>query len=104
MNEAFTDNFILPDRVFIEPEILYQEIGDEVVVLNLRNEHYYGLDEVGARAWQLLTRPEQGGNVASVVAQLLNEFEVEKDVLQQDLANLFYQLKEAGLITLSETA
>lgn len=104
MNEALADGVTLPTQVFIVPEILYQEIGDEVVLLNLQNEHYYGLDAVGARAWQLLTLPGQEGDVAPVVAQLLNEFDVEEAVLRRDLVRLFQQLEKAGLIRRTEPA
>ena len=89
----------LPARVTVSPEILFQDIADEVVLLNPQNEHYYGLDAVGARAWHLLkdqTDPSQ------VLSQLLNEYDVEECVLRRDLGRLLQELAAGGLVTFDE--
>lgn len=39
----------LPTRVEISPEVLFQELQGEAVLLNLTSERYYGLDDVGMR-------------------------------------------------------
>jgi len=33
-----------PEAVTISSEVLFQELGDETVLLDLENELYYGLD------------------------------------------------------------
>ena len=35
--------------------VLAQELGGEVVLVNLENETYYNLNQVSSRMWQLLT-------------------------------------------------
>ncbi len=87
----------LPARVVITPDVMAQEVGGETVLLVLATGHYYGLDEVGTRMWQLLGEQE---DTATVVARLLEEYEVDEATLQQDLARLIIQLAEAGLLTI----
>ena len=85
----------LPSLVTVSPEILFQELDGEAILLNLQNEHYYSLKESGVRMWQLLAKH---GNVATVVEQLLEEYDVDEVTLNRDLANLISWLAERGLV------
>ena len=86
----------LPKRVAIPPDVLSRELDDEGVLLNLETERYYTLDDVGIRMWQLLA---EHGDVETVVAQLLDEYDVEQATLRHDLADLIAGLVEADLMT-----
>jgi hypothetical protein len=77
------------------PEVLFQQVGDEAVLLNLNNSRYYGLNEVGARMWQLL---EEHGALEPVVAQVVEEYEVDEATARQDLETLVAQLLEHEMI------
>jgi hypothetical protein len=79
----------------IAPDVLFQEVGGEVVLLNLADESYFGLDTTGARIWQLLA---EGRDIGELQQILMDEFEVEPDVLQADLSRLLAELTEAGLL------
>lgn len=87
----------LPKRVIPSPEVLFRELEGEAVMLDLGSERYYGLDEVGARIWQLL---DEHHDVETVVAQVLSEYEVEEEQLRSDLADLIENLVDAGLVTI----
>ena len=91
----------LPTQVEISPEALFQELEGETVLLNLQNERYYGLDDVGTRMWQLLA---ENGDVAAAFAQLLKEYDVDAARLEADLATLIGRLAEAGLLTVTGPA
>lgn len=56
---------------------------------------YYGLDKVGARAWELLADPITIGGLAE---KIVAEFDVERDRCERDLENLARDLHEANLI------
>ncbi|HSH02529.1 MAG TPA: PqqD family protein [Anaerolineae bacterium] len=88
---------ILPQQIKIAPNIIYQELDDEVVLLNLSNEHYYGLDEVGVRLWKLT---EQGASIPTIVQTLLQEYDVSTEQLEQDLHLLIQNLEAEGLISI----
>jgi len=98
MSEELENIASLPRSVTIPPEVLFQEVEDEMVLLNLQSEHYYGLDEMGKRIWQLLAEHQ---DVATVLERLLVEFDVDEAVLRRDLARLIHELVEAGLATAS---
>lgn len=82
-------------KLAIPPNVLEQQLDDEIVILDLESGRYFGLQEVGARAWRLLTA---SGDTAAVQAQMLDEFEVEEAVLRQDLDELWQGLLAAGLV------
>ncbi len=88
-------DLVLPSRVDVPSHILFQELEGEAVLLNLENERYYGLDDVGTRIWQLLA---EQGDVLAAFERLRNEYDVEEDVLRRDLAQWIAKLAEAGLL------
>lgn len=83
----------------ISPDVLFQEVGGETVLLDLESEHYFGLDAVGTRIWGLLG---EGASVGAVVDTLLQEYEVERATLEADVAELISRLAEAGLIRFAD--
>ena len=83
-------------QIQVATDVLYQPLGDEAVLLNLNDDHYYSLDDVGARMWQLLA---EHGDPEVVVRQMVSEYDVEEAILRRDLAALIEKLEEAGLIT-----
>ena len=88
---------MLPQKVTISNKALFQEIENEMVILDLAKEHYYGLDDVGARMWHLLS---EHGNTAVVVEQLRSYYDADEATLSQDLATLIEKLRQAGLVTI----
>jgi hypothetical protein len=71
------------------------DLAGEVAILNLGNGIYYGLDPVGARVWTLVQEPV---TFAQVRDAMLLEFDVDADVLETDLRQLFRDLVKQGLI------
>ena len=82
----------------ISSDVLTQEVGGETVILDLKSESYFGLDEVGTRIWQLLQKQE---DIHTITATMLNEYDVEEEQLEMDIQNLLTQLNEAGIISLN---
>ena len=81
--------------ISISKDVLTQELQDETVLLDLDSENYFGLDSVGTRIWQLLN---EGQDEVAIVNTLLDEYEVEREVLEKDISGLLSRLNEAGLI------
>jgi hypothetical protein len=84
-------------KVTISKEALSQEVNGETVILDLKSESYFGLDEVGTRIWQLL---QEHGDLQQTFDAMLDEFDVDEEQLHQDLNELVGKLEEAGLISL----
>lgn len=91
----------LTARVARSPEVLFQELDGEAVLLNLQSERYFGLDAVGTRVWELLAEP---ASLDAVRETLLAEFEVEPTQVRADLLELVGELAGAGLVTVEHGA
>lgn len=85
--------------VRILPNILFQEVGGETVLLNFNNESYFGLDAVGTRFWQLL---QDDSDLENIIAVMLDEYEVEAERLENDLVELIDRMLEAKLIEIRD--
>ena len=79
----------------ITPDVLAQEVSGEMVLLDLNNEQYLGLNEVGARVWQLL---ENNTDLKTIYETLLSEYEVEDSILESDLNQLITDMRDAGVV------
>jgi hypothetical protein len=75
------------------------DLGGEVAILNLRAGMYYGLDDVGARVWQLLQEPTVVGDIQATIAQ---EYEVEPTRVREDVLALLNQMADEGLIEVND--
>ena len=69
--------------------------GTRTVLLDPRRGRYYGLDEVGGRVWSLASERRSLGEILTVLA---DEYEVERDQLETDVAEVLRALKTKGLI------
>lgn len=85
------------DIVEISPHVMTQAIAEELVLLDLQGEAYFGLDPVGARMWNLLS---EGNSLEQVVEAMILEYDVSKEELIQDLSGLVERLQEEGMAKL----
>lgn len=92
---ATNPSVTLASRIVVSDEVLMQEVGDEVVLLDLAGELYFGLDPVGTRIWQLMPECE---SLQAIHARLCEEFDAPSALIGQDLLALVTQLCEAGLV------
>ncbi|MEM9486950.1 MAG: PqqD family peptide modification chaperone [Cyanobacteria bacterium P01_F01_bin.116] len=81
------------------PEQIASELGGEAVILNLATGIYYGLNEVGARVWELIQQP---CTFDSIFHALLEEYEVDSDLCKQDLTKILVEMKEACLVEVND--
>lgn len=86
------------DRVTTSPDVMFRTVGDEAVILNLKTELYLGLDPVGTRMWELLTK---SASIEEAFGALLSEYEVEDAKLRTDLEEFIGKLIEQGLVEVS---
>jgi len=83
------------ERLIAPEHVMFRELDGEAVLLNLQNEVYYGLDEVGTRMWQLLTTSD---SLQAAMDTMLEEFDVSPETLEQDMAKMIKELKSNGLL------
>jgi hypothetical protein len=73
-------------------------LGEDVVILGLRDSVYYGLSRVGTRIWELLQTPH---TVDQIVAVLVAEYDVPPDQARVDLQDLLGDLHARGLVAIT---
>ena len=91
----------LNQTITLSPDVISQEVSGETVLLDLESEHYFGLDEVGTRIWQLARETD---DLNAIYQTLLAEYDVSESRLQRDLDNLLAEISGLGLITLEQRA
>ncbi len=79
-------------------QVIAKVVGDELVLLDLERGVYYGLNEAGARIWQLLA---EGGSIAVVAARMAEEFDVAPEEVERDVLALVEELRERELVVIS---
>ncbi len=85
----------LQDRVRIPDCIKFQRVDTEMAVVNVDTGVYFGLDEVGTRAWELIA---EDGRLHAVAERMQEEFDVEPPRLEADLLRLVGELLANGLV------
>ena len=75
------------------------ELNNEAAILDMKTGIYYGLDPVGARIWELIQQPRA---VSSIIASLLDEYDVAEADCTQDVLALLTHLQEHQLVEICE--
>jgi len=89
----------LSQKVIFAETVFAQEVDGEMVLLDMESENYFGLDEVGTVMWQAMQEKE---TLKDVLEALLEQYEVEAEMLENDLSNFVGKLVESGLVKVEE--
>lgn len=92
-------NITFKSRVRPAANVLVRELDGEAVLLNLDNESYYGLDEIGAHMWSVVNASD---SVESAYEALIAEYHVDAQRLRQDLQGLIEEWIEHGLARIDD--
>lgn len=76
--------------------ILAQRSAETVILLNPQTGHYYTLDDVGARVWDLC---DGSRRVTDVVATIHDEYDAPVDTIQIDVMELLDDLARERLVS-----
>lgn len=82
-------------RLIRSAEPLTAVVDGETVMFSPRQGSYFSLDEVGTRIWQLLEGPH---SIIELCAILTDEFEVDRETCERDVAALIRRLADVQLV------
>ena len=85
----------LDSRVKAARDQVSADLQGEVAILYLVNGVYYGLEEVGARIWELIQEPR---TVAEIRDSIVAEYDVLSAVAERDLLRLLQRLRAERLL------
>ena len=76
-------------------------LGGTRVIVCLRTNQIFELNRTGARIWELMT---SSATPDAAVSQLLDEFDVTREVAAAELRELQQRLLDAGLIEIADAS
>lgn len=89
---------VLSGKVTINENAVDSRVGEETVILHLDSAIYFGLDEIGTRSWELL---KAGKSPAEIIAAIVTDYDVEREVVEADLRSLLEDMQKNGLVEIS---
>jgi len=92
------DAVTLTARVTPNEGVMFQQLQEEAVLLNLDSGLYFGLDPVGTRIWNLLAN---GQSLPQIVSTITAEYEVDDEQCKTDLLRLLGELEAQGLVSVT---
>lgn len=84
----------LSSRLALDPRVRFRRFEEEGVVVNQKNAEALVVNAVAAR---LLEVADGHRTIADCAELLVNEFDVERDALEQDLLTFAHSLVDAGV-------
>ena len=86
----------MDDRFSTSDDVVSRDVSGEMVLLNLDSGTYFGLNEVGARIWQML---ESGPvSISALRDQLLDEYEVDQAEVESSVIEIMQKLVDNQLV------
>ncbi|MEO6217460.1 MAG: PqqD family protein [Sphingomonas bacterium] len=77
---------------------LSARVGDEIMMMSPEHGKYIGVNEVGARIWELIEAPR---DVATVCEELQREFEVSPEICKAEVDSFLAEMEKHGAIVVN---
>lgn len=77
---------------------LSARVGDEIMMMSPEHGKYIGVNEVGARIWELIETPS---DVITVCEELQREFEVSPEVCKAEVDSFLAEMEKHGAIVVN---
>lgn len=81
--------------------VIFSDIDDQVVMMDLDSGDYFELNTVGTRIWELLETPT---NVNDLVKTLLSEFDIAEDVCRTETETFINKMLHLKTLTTGQAA
>ncbi len=83
------------DIIIRNPEMLFSKMDDEIVMMSIENNEYYGLGDSGTTIWELI---EKETEVSEIIKHLQKKYDVDKEICKDDTITFLNELYEKNLI------
>jgi hypothetical protein len=78
--------------------VLMRKVHDEVVLLDMASEQYFGLDAVGACVIEAI---QGGADVEGAIKAVVGAFDASEDEIRTDVVSLIDELMDCGLLEIT---
>ena len=79
----------------VNPDVLFQRLENDAVLLHMKTDRFYNLNRTGARFWELLN---EGHDLVRIQEQMLREFDVEPAALEKEIKDMIVTLQKEDLV------
>ena len=91
----------MQDRFKINsPDVIYENIDNEILIIEFNTGNYYSLDNTGAEIWEMLA---SGTAIKDIISALKQKYPKGNGDIQNGVQQLVNELKNEKLIIPSET-
>lgn len=84
--------------VTVPEHVVFRDLRQETVLLNVRSGEYHSVDPVGARFFAVM---REGGTLFEATQALAGEYGQPRETVEADMAVFVAQLLELGLVELA---
>lgn len=86
-------------QALVPTRVVHRELAAETVLLNVETGRYFGMDEIGARFFKVVS---SSPNLETAATTLEAEYEGTPNQIREDLVRFCNELDSLGLIDLVE--
>ncbi|MBN2406164.1 MAG: PqqD family protein [Elusimicrobia bacterium] len=83
------------DKITKNPDVTWREVDGEAVLLNLENDYYYSMNEIGTKIWAMLNK---GKTQKQIIAAIMEEFDADKKQVELDIKQFIKDMKKEDII------
>jgi len=80
-------------------DVVHAQLEKDVVALNVEKGTCFGMENVTAEVWNLLSRP---ASLDDICSQLLEIYDVDRDECRSDITELLDLMRREGLIEIAD--
>ena len=80
----------------VSQKVLSSKIDEEVILMSIEADSYFGLDPIASHIWYLLS--QKPSTINELVQFLMEEYEVEGDTCRMDVKTLIDDMSARKLI------
>ncbi|MFH1904698.1 MAG: PqqD family protein [bacterium] len=78
-----------------ENKVAWRDLDGEAVILDLKTDTYFSLDEIGTQIWNRMIEKSE---IKDIVSLITREYDVPAKEAERDAKELISSLKKTGLI------
>lgn len=86
-------------RVTVPPHVVFRDLAQETVLLNVQTGQYHGVGPTGSRFFTVM---REALDLAAAAEVLISEFAQPRPVIETDLAAFCAQMQQSGLVELAD--
>ncbi len=80
----------------VSKEVLSSKIEEEIILMSVEADAYFGIDPIGSHIWDLLSK--QPASINELVELLMQEYEIDKETCIQDVQSFINEMASRKLI------